>query len=200
MPRPLVRLLGLALTLVLGVAAPALATTVIPVSETDLAAQATAVVLGRVTAIGSHLDGARGQIFTDITLAVDEVVAGPALPSSVTIRQPGGRVGGLASWIEGSPEFTVGERVLVFLHAARDGSLRVLHLYQGKLSVMVDPVTGDDVAIRTSGGGVRVLAPLRRTAAPPPKDTFRLRDLRRTILAARGRAAPSPPLQTAPDT
>ncbi|OLC59350.1 MAG: hypothetical protein AUH76_14840 [Candidatus Rokubacteria bacterium 13_1_40CM_4_67_11] len=201
MTRRLASLAAVAVALTLISAAPALATTVVPVSDTDLAAQATAIVLGRVTTIQSHLDSGRGQIFTDITLAVDEVLAGPALPVSVTIRQPGGRAGGYEMWIEGSPEFIIGERVLVFLRVARDGTLRVLHLYQGKFSVMVDPLTGRDVAIRITGAGVRVLPPLRPGAAPPPKDTHELDDLRRTIRALRGPAPPpaqAAPLETAP--
>src|SRR5215468_1309361 len=145
--------------LVLRWTAPSFATTVVPMSEADLASEAAAVVLGRVTALRSHFDAGRGQIFTDVTLAVDEVVAGPPLPPTVTLRQPGGQVGTVRTWIEGSPEFLIGERVLVYLKVARDGSLRVLHLYQGKLSVMTDPLTGDEVAIRITGGGVRVLPP-----------------------------------------
>jgi hypothetical protein len=180
--------------------APCLATTVVPMSEADLASEAAAVVLGRVTNLSSHLDAAHGQIFTDVTLGVDEVVAGPALPATVTLRQPGGQVGNVRTWIDGSPEFSIGERVLVYLKVARDGTLRVLQLYQGKLSVMVDPLTGDEVAIRITGGGVRVLAPLRHGATSPPKDTHRLDDLRRAIRAARGRSSvqTAPPMQTAP--
>jgi hypothetical protein len=180
--------------------APCLATTVVPMSEADLASEAAAVVLGRVTNLSSHLDAAHGQIFTDVTLGVDEVVAGPALPATVTLRQPGGQVGNVRTWIDGSPEFSIGERVLVYLKVARDGTLRVLQLYQGKLSVMVNPLTGDEVAIRITGGGVRVLAPLRHGATSPPKDTHRLDDLRRAIRAARGRSSvqTAPPMQTAP--
>src|SRR6267143_742858 len=201
MIRRLASLTAVAVALVLSSVAPSPATTVVPVAESDLAAQAAAVVLGRVTAIQSHLDSGRGQIFTDITLAVDEVLAGPALPGRITIRQPGGRVGGLESWIEGSPEFIVGERVLVFVRVAGDGTLRVLHLYLGKFSVMIDPLTGHDVALRITGTGVRVLPPLRPDAAPAPKDTHELNDLRRTIRALRGPAPPpaqAAPMQTAP--
>src|SRR5438309_10846587 len=93
MIRSLARLAAVAIALVLASAAPSPATTVIQMTEADLAAQASAVVLGRVTALESHWDAARGQIFTDVTLAVEEVLAGPALPASVTLRQPGGRIG-----------------------------------------------------------------------------------------------------------
>jgi hypothetical protein len=187
--------------LVLASAVPALATTVVQMTDADLAAQAAAVLVGCVTALQSHLDAARGQIFTDVTLALEEVVEGPPLPATVTLRQPGGRVGGLHAWVDGSPEFLVGERVLVYVRVAHDGTLRVLQLYQGKLSVFTDDLTGDEVAIRINGGGVRVLAPSRRGPTSPPKDTHRLDDLRRTIRAARSRTAPPAqpvPLQTTP--
>ena len=192
--------LAVVAALVLVWTAPCLATTVVPMSEADLASEAAAVVLGRVTNLWSHVDAARGQIFTDVTLAVDEVVAGPALPATVTLRQPGGQVGHVRTWIGGSPEFSIGERVLVYLKVARDGTLRVLQLYQGKLSVMTDPLSGDEVAIRITGGGVRVLAPSRRGATSPPKDTHRLDDLRLAIRAARARSSQqsAPPMQTAP--
>src|SRR5207248_11679650 len=130
--------------LVLASAVPALSTTVVQMTDDDLATQAVAVVLGRVTALQSHLDATHGRIFTDVTLAVDEVIAGPSLPPTVTLREPGGRIGTVLSWIEGSPEFVRGERVLVYLAVSRDGTLRVLQLYQGKLSVMTDPLSGDD--------------------------------------------------------
>jgi hypothetical protein len=131
--------LAAAVGLVLASAVPAVATTVVQMRDADLAAQAAAVLLGRVTALQSHLDTARGQIFTDVTLALEEVVEGPPLPATVTLRQPGGRVGALHSWVDGSPEFVIGERVLVYVRVAHDGTLRVLQLYQGKLSVFTDP-------------------------------------------------------------
>src|SRR5262249_50252161 len=167
-------------------------------NDADLASEAAAVVLGRVIALESHFDAARGQIFTDVTLAVDEVIAGPALPATVTLRQPGGQVGNVRTWLDGSPEFLVGERVLVYLRVARDGTLRVLQLYQGKLSVMIDPLTGDEVAIRITGGGVRVLPP-RGNVTSPPQDTHRLDDLRRLIARAKARRSlQSTPMSTAP--
>jgi len=190
----------LVVVLVLASSAPCVATTVVPMTEADLASAAAAVVVGRVTALQSHFDAARGQIFTDVTLAVDEIIAGPPLPPTVTLRQPGGQVGNVRTWIDGSPEFVIGERVLVYLQLARDGTLRVLQLYQGKLSVMIDPLTGDEIAIRITGGGVHVL-PQARSAASPPKDTHRLDDLRQTIRAARAPPLSSlqkAPMQTAP--
>src|SRR5260370_25915261 len=114
MIRSLARLAAVAVALVLASAAPSPATTVVRMTEADLAAQASAVVLGRVTALESHWDAARGQIFTDVTLAVEEVLAGPALPARVTLRQPAGPIGAVPPWGDGSPGVLVGAGVPVF--------------------------------------------------------------------------------------
>ena len=176
---------GLALGL-----APAHATTMVAVADADLIDDAASIVVGRVTAIQSHWDPARRQVFTDITLSLDEVLAGPALPPTITIRQPGGRVGGLHSWIDGSPEFDVGEKTLLFLRVAPDGTLRVAHLHQGKFRIIVEPETGGEIGIRLRGGQVRMLPPQR--GGPPPQDGRPLDELRRTI---RNRAARRPARQ-----
>ena len=94
------RTIALALGLGLALVAPAHPTTVVPVADADLIDHAASIVIGRVGAIQSHWDPARRQIFTDITLSLDEILAGPTLPPTVPIRQEGGRVGGLDSWID----------------------------------------------------------------------------------------------------
>src|SRR5262245_44569744 len=77
------------------------ATTVVAVSEADLIAHAAAIVLGEVTVI----EGVRaqdGQIFTHVTIAVDEVLHGDVAAGDLTIRQLGGEVGDTTAWIDGS--------------------------------------------------------------------------------------------------
>src|SRR5262245_59846570 len=110
-------LLALSLALlapVLGVADSG-ATVIVPMSDRDLTESAVAVVVGEVTAIASHWDPADQQISTYVTLDVGEVVRGAVGTGPLTIRQMGGVVGGLHAWVDGSPEFSVGERVLLFL-------------------------------------------------------------------------------------
>jgi hypothetical protein len=192
--------LPLGLGLALAVFSPARATTVVPISDDDLIDDAASIVVGRVAAIQSHWDPARRQVFTDITLSLDEVLAGPALPPTITIRQPGGRVGALESWIDGAPDFQVAEKALLFLRVAPDGTLRVAHLHQGKFRVVVEAETGAEIGVRLRGGHVRVLRPQR--LGPPPEDTRGVDDLRRAIRSRRGgrparqflgATAPAPP-------
>ena len=155
--------------------APATATVVIPVAEADLVAQSAAVLVGRVAAIASHAD--RGRIYTDVTVDVDEMLKGDSVPT-LTVRVLGGRVGNHAAWVEGSPEFRRGERVLLFVSAYRDGTARVAHFYQGKFSIIRD-AGGEDVAVRETPAGVH----LPSGAAVPATAPRHLRHLRDAIRA-----------------
>jgi hypothetical protein len=108
----------LALLALVFVAAPASASVVIPPADDDLIVYADAVILGRVTDIESH-DNRLGKLSTYITFAIEEILKGSFAQSTLTIRELGGQVGGMAGWIFANPEFTVGERVLLFLDQER---------------------------------------------------------------------------------
>ena len=134
------------------------ATLSIPVSEDDLAQYATAIVVGQVKEIESYWDDNAKQVFTHITVTVQEVLKGDVNDSEFTVKQLGGKLGHLRSWVEGSPEFVVGEKVLLFLDTNPDGSACVAHLYQGKFSVFTDRDTGKEFAYRgDTPNGVRLL-------------------------------------------
>jgi len=124
------------------VAGSASASVVIPPADDDLIVHSDAVIIGRVTDIESH-DDRQGKLSTYITIAIQEVLKGSLAQSSLTIRELGGEVGGVIAWASANPEFSVGERVLLFLDQRADGSLRVLHFYLGKFSIITDPATGD---------------------------------------------------------
>jgi matrixin/all-beta uncharacterized protein len=124
------------------------ATVIIPVSEDDLARHATAILVGRVKGIESYWDAGAEQVFTHITVTPQEILKGALGEGDITLKQIGGTVGNLRSWLEGSPEFIVGEKVLLFLDTNQDGSACVAHLYQGKFSLFTDPDTGLEFAYR----------------------------------------------------
>lgn len=145
------------------------ATVVVPVDDGDLVADAAWIVAGRVTAIESFWDAAKRGIFTAVTIAIDEVLKGDISAPEITLKQVGGTVGDVHSWVEGSPEFTRGEHVLVFLSANADGTPRIAHLHQGKFSISTDSDTGHEWAYRdTNPAGVLVLpGPVARHQRPP---------------------------------
>src|SRR5437879_3463138 len=181
----------LAAVVALAWAPAALATTVVPVADADLVSTATAIVIADVKPIESRWDPATRRIFTVITLDVRDSLKGEIPLGPLTIRQLGGRVAGMQAWVEGSPEFTVGERVLVFLSRNADGTLRVAHLYQGKFSIQSDAQTGASHAVRAPGRHVHVLGRGAAAMERRPLADF-LRDIRLHVgRGPRGTAAHS---------
>lgn len=96
----------------------------------QLAAKADAIVLGTVTAKDSHWNADHTAIHTDVTLAVEETVRGPAM-TDVTFRVLGGIVGTTRMQVSTDPEFEIAERVVVFLELGTPP--RIVGLSQGTL-------------------------------------------------------------------
>ncbi len=150
---------------VLGYLMNADATIIVPTEDHHLIRQASTIVLGQITRIDSHWYAAKTQIYTHVGVRVEEVLKGELSEPEITVKQLGGTVGGLRSWIFGSPEFALGERVLLFLTANPDGTLRVLSLYQGKFSIVLNSQTGEQFFYRgLHPEGVRNLTRSARNA------------------------------------
>jgi len=158
---------------------PTNATIVVPLSEEALIDDAVAIVLGHVTAIQGNYDHTRGMIFTNVTVAIEDVLKGEIPVGEISLRQLGGSVGDLHSWVVGSPEFTLGEKALLFLRTDRDGNLRVAHLYQGKFTVSRDLASSEEFATKETPPGVHARRgfPPGTSVDPGEKETHRLRDL-----------------------
>jgi hypothetical protein len=121
---------------------PAGATVFVAPSDAELTAASDVIVTGSVTAIRSVADEDGAMINTYVTLDVSEVVKGRLRRREITIREVGGEVDGMRMWLEGTPEFTVGETVLLFLQRRPDGTLGTTNLTLGKYSV-----SGESVAV-----------------------------------------------------
>jgi hypothetical protein len=173
-PRSLVAVL-------LAAASTAGATTIVGMTERALGRSADAIVIGTVARIET-VAGRDGAIHTLVTLEVEERYKGHVAPV-VTLKQPGGRLGGRQLWIAGSPRFVRGERQLVFLSARRDGTARTTALGLGQFRLAPHPRTGDVMAERPVDLLVLGARPLRRV--PLWK---LLRTLRRAARDDRGRA------------
>jgi hypothetical protein len=116
--------------LLLFAAAPAAATSYVPVSDRDLAGQAAAVA--RVTVVQAEPGPADRAPVTDYLVEVDEVVQGYVPGSTIVVRVPGGvRADGVGLRIWGAPAFQAGEEALLFLSPGADGTFGILHLMLG---------------------------------------------------------------------
>ena len=121
------------------------ATTFVAMDERTLARAADAVVLGTVTHVET-VGGADGAIHTLVTVHVERRYKG-AVGGEIVLKQPGGELADRGLVISGSPAFTRGERDLLFLSAAADGTARTTALGLGQFRVAAS-TTGALVAER----------------------------------------------------
>ena len=98
------------------------ATVTIPTDLADVVSIATLIVRGRVVDTRAFTDMANGPVMTAVTVGVTEVLKGDA-ERAVTFRVHGGDLGRYRQVMIGSPTFTVGDDVYVFLKRAPDGVL-----------------------------------------------------------------------------
>lgn len=124
-------ILALAVALSLGGGHVAWGTTLVPMHDADLVRTSALIVVGTVRRIET-LAVRDGRILTEVTLNVDRRVKGRLRGGKVVVTAPGGRVGDRLAYVFGAPEFTRGERVLVFLKRTAEGRLRTNALALGK--------------------------------------------------------------------
>lgn len=135
-------------------------TTFVLMDEATLLQTSDLVLTATTTAIETAAaPGADSPIYTYIHLEPGRLIKG-ALDGStpLVLREPGGRFGDRQEWIYGAPEFWVGDRSLLFLERAADGTLHTSSLALGKFTVGVD-AAGRATAVRDYGHGAAVLDP-----------------------------------------
>lgn len=191
------RLLLTALTWITLLPATASATVMVEVPIEDMARDADAIVLGRVTSseVRVVIDPVRGAMpHTLTTIAVADWIAGSG-GATVVVDELGGEIQGQGLAIAGTPVYRAGEEVLVFLERA-DGRLRTYAMAQGRFEIrrgiggVPDLVTRDlsDVSFVRWGGGAMTVG--HGNEAPVALTTFV--DYVRRIATTYG-APPSPP-------
>ena len=96
------------------------------------------VVLGNVTSIETQIVD-KGMIYRIVTIQVETYYIQTLNQSTVKVRIEGGDIGGTGVWVEDQPEFSVDERVFVFLkedsNVAGGYGYTVYAWYQGKFTV-----------------------------------------------------------------
>jgi Putative Ig domain/Matrixin len=153
--------------------------------DDDLIIGARAIVIGQVRSLACRLDAEQDRVFTYVTLDIEETLKGAIRERRIVLKEEGGEVAGQGSFIYGTPQFTRGERVLLYLDTWRDGSLRVHQMAFGKLTIAEDAASGEPIIIRADPGCEAMMAPAaehhqsRATAI----DHLRLADYRRVIQA-----------------
>lgn len=121
------------------IATPARATVLVPTDLGDLAHSAAAIARGEVVEVRAQWTDDRRTIETLVTLSTESYLKGE-LGRTLTFRVPGGTLGRFRNIVVGSPEFEVGQRVIVFLGASGPRVPYVIGLGQGvyRIGVALD--------------------------------------------------------------
>lgn len=118
------------------------ATSLAELSVEQMTDASTYIVRGTVTAVWTELDD-HGKVWTRATLDVSQTFKGPDSPQELTIDALGGIHNGSAMIVHGTPRFSEGEDMLVFLDRIRGGErLTPVSMFMGKYTVRRAP--GDD--------------------------------------------------------
>ncbi len=117
------------------------ATTLVPADLGELARDAGAIVRGRVAETVVQWTGDRRSIETVVTIETEASLKG-SLGASVRFVVPGGALGRYRRIFVGAPEFSVGQRVVVFLGWRGPGVPYLLGLGQGVFRVEADRERG----------------------------------------------------------
>jgi hypothetical protein len=133
------------------------ATTLVSISDSDLAVSVRAIVEGRVVGTESVWDPSRRAVFSYVTVDVERTHKGDVALGLVVLRQLGGEDGDHVTIVFGAPQFEPGQRVVLFLNADLDGALHVAHLSLGEFLVRTDPATGEELVVRAGNDDVDVL-------------------------------------------
>jgi hypothetical protein len=161
-------LLSLALLTVLG--GRASATSMHPFSLDELIYVADQIVVGEVVQVEARFAREGRAIYTYVDVAVTERLKGQPAGEILTVWVLGGEVGDVGLSVAGTPEFDVGEEVVLFLEDTARGP-SVLGWQQGKFALLFDRDRGDRVARRTMPGAPALLRDLGDE--PPTLDELR---------------------------
>jgi len=157
--------LGLAVLLTACLAQRAGATTFVPMDDETLQLTSAVIISGTVKAIESARPAPDQALYTYVHVHVDEVLQGHLGGDTIVLREPGGRVSGRSEWVFGAPEFSVGERAVLFLTRNPDGTLRTNQMAMGKYTVAFD-ASGTPTAVREFGPGTAAFIPASGEIAP----------------------------------
>jgi hypothetical protein len=133
--------------------AMARATTVVPPDMTQLVDEADAIYRGRVTDVQARrVERADGGsvIKTFVTVAVDRVLKGAEVKET-TLEFLGGTIGDETLEVGGMPQFTVGDRGIVFVQNNGQQFCPLVRLMHGRYRIQKDSASGREFVARDNG-------------------------------------------------
>lgn len=131
----------------------ALATSIVKMDVKNLSKRSSLVFAGTVAAIEKHALADDSMAYTFVTFEDLDVLAGTFGGGTLTLRFDGGELSdGRTVLVPGMPEFTEGERVVLFADGGNGAvPCPVIGWEQGHLRVVADPATGEPVLADSHG-------------------------------------------------
>jgi hypothetical protein len=109
--------------------------TVRPMSLEQMTERADMIFTGRVAGKRAEWNAERTRIYTYVTFEVDRYLKGGTESGVATVRLLGGQVGRYLVQLPGTPQFTIGEEVLLFCAGQQARIPSVLGLSLGKFTI-----------------------------------------------------------------
>ncbi len=174
--------------LALALAAPALATSVIPLDLGQIVDGSAVAFQGVCTENRTGRDPRTGLIATMTTFRVDDVLKGD-VPATYTIKQIGGEDtgGNIKFKVHGVPEFKVGRSYVVFLNGVSSaGFSSPVGLSQGSFEILPgangpEVANGRDFRDLTANTALALPAQARAKAATVPVRRLDLQDFKQMV-------------------
>ncbi|MFQ5827512.1 MAG: hypothetical protein ACE5IA_09190, partial [Dehalococcoidia bacterium] len=104
----------------------------------QLAGSSARIVIGRARSFQSFGPSPDHPTYTDVTFSVEEELKATSRKKEVVIRLAGGQIGDTRFNIGGTPEFTVGEKAVVFLGKLSPDTYGVVGRKQGRFAIGSD--------------------------------------------------------------
>lgn len=136
--------------LVFAFAQPTEASTAVMVADTDLIVDSRVILSGSVVSVTGYRDDS-SMYWTFVEIRTEQVLKGILTRQRIVLKQLGGSVGDSGMRVAGQPEFSAGEKVLLYLNTGPDGSLHTAHTFMGKFSIKEDS-SGARIAVRSTDG------------------------------------------------
>jgi len=167
--------------LVFAFAQPSEASTAVMVPDTDLIVDSRVIVSGEVISVTGYRDDS-SMYWTFVEIRTDQVLKGNLTRQRIVLKQLGGSIGDSGMRVAGQPEFSPGEKVILYLNTGPDGSLHTAHSFMGKFSVKEDS-SGARVAVRSTDGSEIELLDRKDTDTVTNLENFDsyVRRIRRTL-------------------
>lgn len=101
----------------------------------ELSSNSESIIIGKVKNIDSYWNEERTNIYTEVTVSIEDDIKGVNKQDEITIITPGGEVDGITQYVSDSPTFKLGEEAVLFLNELSSQNLSPQQIQPGTYQV-----------------------------------------------------------------